>query len=429
MSEDTKPVMDSDFLGMKPDGLFKFGCHVLNRSIVVPGEYRGDSPANSTGIRLITPGGSDQYPAMWVRDMAESCDAGMIDAQSMWQHLCLIARCQNGCKDKHIKNGIIPAWSIPDHINFDSSPVFFPGTYDSGTNAVGESGRYGRLPPIDDHYSFIHLAWHAWQAGIVIDQLFEYINDVSLWDRLLLAFDTPLSDAETGLCTTQESLRAVNYGFYDSVTQTGQLLFSSLLRRRAAKELADIALALGKIDTHGVMQQLVVNIDRHLVPVFLRDDGWLAASTGLSGQADVWGTCLAVYMCALPNEITVQLAHTIIDAVHRGTIIDRASAVRHVPIDLDASSDSAWEVCCEPHHTYQNGGYWHTPTGWLIYAVGLIDPNLSMQLLARYLTHMLEASESEVPWEWHAPDGKGCNPCYLTSVSLPLGTLTGSLQR
>ena len=35
-------------------------------------------------------------------------------------------------------------------------------------------------------------------------------------------------------------------------------------------------------------------------------------------------------------------------------------------------------------NTYQNGAYWHTPTGWLIAAVRQSDPQLASELLSQH---------------------------------------------
>ncbi len=396
---------------------------VLAAAVLHPGQARGQSLRNTTGISLVLPGGSEQYPAMWVRDLAESCDCGLISAQTMEQHLQLIAQRQQGPQALKLRHGVIPAWSIPDHLLPDGSPVFFPGTYQSDDSAVDLDGHFGRLPPVDNHYCIVHLAWCWWRATQETRKLMDVVAGLTLWERLLRAFDAPEHDPATGLCTTTAELRAVNFGFYDTVTHTGSLLFASLLRRRAACELAALADALEQHELHRRFVLIANQIDRHIAPVFLRPDGYLAASTGRSAQADVWGSCVALTWDILEEPIANRVRDTLLRAVTQGTITNPTAAVRQVPTDAQFSDLTAWEFALGELGQYQNGGYWHTATGWLIRAIRPADEELAQQLAEQYHRHLQCADPAAVPWEWHAPDRQGHNPRYLTSLTCPLGSL------
>lgn len=75
---------------------------------VQPGKSRGGAEPNRTDITLITPGGN--YPALWTRDFAMSLDCGLIGAAEILPQLRLIARCQNGGKERVLPSGgIIPS--------------------------------------------------------------------------------------------------------------------------------------------------------------------------------------------------------------------------------------------------------------------------------------------------------------------------------
>jgi hypothetical protein len=98
--------------------------------------------------------------------------------------------------------------------------------------------------------------------------------------------------------------------------------------------------------------------------------------------------------------------------------------VRHVPTDHNASSKSAWErTAGVAINTYQNGAYWHTPTGWLIKAIRSRDPKLASKLQADYLVHLrkhdFRLSKRHGPWECFGPSGYAQNGVYMTSVTLP----------
>lgn len=75
-------------------------------------------------------------------------------------------------------------------------------------------------------------------------------------------------------------------------------------------------------------------------------------------------------------------------------------------------------------NTYQNGAYWHTPTGWLITAVQRRDAPLASQLFREYVQHLRQddfrlGSRHGAPWECIGPKGYVQNGVYMTSVTLP----------
>jgi hypothetical protein len=223
-----------------------------------------------------------------------SLGSGFISANEMLAHLRLTARCQNGPTARRLRNGLlIPPYGIPDHINFDGSPVFYPGTYSAGEDQG--TGVYGILPPVDDQYEFVHIAWRAHRASGSAAFLRERIDSMLLYERLVAAFDAPRVDPQTEMIVTSTLDRAVGSGFCDTVHLTGKLLFPSLLRYRAAGELITLSGALGKTDSALRFKGIRATISRHLPTVFKHSsaNGWLAAATGVGRQPDVWGTVYA----------------------------------------------------------------------------------------------------------------------------------------
>ena len=86
---------------------------------------------NSCGFTLITPG-KDTYTAFWVRDFSMAVDSGFITPAELRDHLLLICKAQNGPADLKLAKGLhVPAWAIPDHINYDGRPSNYPGSYSS----------------------------------------------------------------------------------------------------------------------------------------------------------------------------------------------------------------------------------------------------------------------------------------------------------
>ncbi|MEA2708192.1 MAG: hypothetical protein QOF78_793 [Phycisphaerales bacterium] len=390
---------------------------VVEASRVRPGERVGGSPANTQGHTLIRPGGRGAYPAMWVRDFSMSLDSEFITLDEAAEHLKFIAKSQNGRAQRKLKSGaIIPPYAIPDHINFDGGAVFYPGTYSAGEDQGGEP--YGVLPPADDHYEYIHIAHHLAVAGRQAEIDFKSLTH---------AFDAVDVDAATGgMVSTTAEQRAVGFGFCDAIFLTGSLLFPSLLRWRACREMMRMLPEDGER-----YNRIAEDIATHLAPVFAdpKGSGWLLAATGVGRQPDVWGTLFALYLQVLSPKDATNARNVVIEAVKAGTItLD--GAVRHVPTTADASPTSAWEKTAGVAlNTYQNGAYWHTPTGWLLNALYRHDPVLARKQFSEYIAHLRsqdfrKGEQFGAPWECFGRDGAARqNPIYMASVALPLSVI------
>ena len=404
---------------------------VVEASRVPPGSNGGGRwpLTNTCGFALITPG-KDTYTAYWVRDFSMAVDSGFVTAEELRNHLLLTCKAQNGPADLALANGLhVPAWAIPDHINYDGRASFYPGTYSSGHDQG--AGACGRVPPIDDHYEFVHIAYTYWKVAHDVGPFSVEVNGTTVFERLERAFASPTTDPKTGLAQTTEADRAVGFGFCDGETHTGKLLFASLLRYRAAGELAELAKALGHRERVAAYRQVQKILRPNLARTFADPagkDGWLRASTGLSGQPDVWGTLFALHLGVLDRAQASAARKTVANALRRGTIT-LEGGVRQVPTDRDFSKTTAWERSMCAVNTYQNGGYWHTASGWLIGALWKSDRALALQVFSEMLAHLRaqdyrKGAGHGAPWEVYGPNGKGRqNAVYMASVALPYGIL------
>ena len=103
--------------------------------------------------------------------------------------------------------------------------------------------------------------------------------------------------------------------------------------------------------------------------------GAYRAATGDNAQIDVWGSAYAVYVGYARDERRERLLHFLRDRyeayVWRGQ-------VRHL------LQDETWERLLIPVKpgTYQNGAYWATASGWVLYALAQIDMPLARGMLA-----------------------------------------------
>jgi hypothetical protein len=400
---------------------------VVAASCVAPGSNGGgNSPiTNSCGFTLITPG-KDTYQAFWPRDFSMALGTGFISTNEMANHLHLLCQVQNGAQEIKLANGLhVPPWAIPDHINYDGKAVWFPGTMSSG-NDQG-NGMCGRLPPLDDNYEFIHIAYVLWRTTGDTNFLRQSVKNVPLTERLQRAFSVPHVNDATGLVETTEEDRGVGFGFCDAEAHTGKLLFASLLRYRAADELARLCRIMNADDTEyrNAKTKIKANVSKTF---FDPATGWLRASTGLSKQPDVWGTLYALELGVLDGANGKAAGKTIAAAVNAGTIAYEGG-VRHVPTDLDFSKTTAWERSIVPVNTYQNGAYWHTATGWLIKALWNEDRGAAVNVFNEMITHLRDQDfrkgpEHGAPWEDFDKNGTARrNAVYMASVALPYSIL------
>ncbi len=98
--------------------------------------------------------------------------------------------------------------------------------------------------------------------------------------------------------------------------------------------------------------------------------------------------------------------------------------IRHVITTDDFNDSTSWEISLATKNTYQNGAYWGTPTGWVCYAISMVDINVARQLASEYIEELKEndfrkGDQFEAPYECFHPNGHKQNPVYLTSVTCP----------
>ena len=397
---------------------------VIECSRVRPGEtVPAYKPNTSSGV-LIRPGGRDCYPAFWIRDYAMSLEAGVIPLEEQKHALLYTAQHQQEGDWRTPSGSFVPHGSIPDHITFDGLPIFFPGTvadYDI------QGGKWGKLPSLDDHYYFIHMAWTYVRSEEDTSILKLDVNGKALLDRLELAFKVPMSREDTHLVYCDEDNRGVTFGFVDSIVHTGELLFCSVLKLRAARQMAELHRALGSDDKAERYDDIADAIRRGIPKTFGSDTGLLKASTQKSAQPDVWGSAFALYVGALEPRDARTVSRTFVDAFAAGTLAHRGS-VRHVPTCHDYDENSAWECSVSdfPKNRYQNGAYWSTPTGWVCFAMAQADADAALKLAGDFIDELREGdyrkgAQYGSPWECFHPDGDfKQNPVYMTSVTCPL---------
>lgn len=396
---------------------------VLEQSRIYPNQVIADDfGANGTGGTLIRPGGRNAYPSFWIRDYAMALETGMISREEQEHMLLLTAAAQ--ADQSWITSGgsLIPLGSIPDHIRIDDGlPIYFPGTYSYERQGTKE---WGSLPPFGDAFFFIHMAHYLIESGKAEGVLEEKIKGKSLLDRLLMAFHVSPSRQGNHLVFCTEQFRGVDFGFRDAIQMTGDLLYPSVLKFRAAKQLAHIFERTGNEAMSSHYFQIASSIQEAVPKVFEDPSGLLKASTGSSNQPDVWGTALAVYEGVLQGEARDTACRALAEAYENGTLSYQGN-IRHVLTSHDFDSDRVWEKSMAPKNHYQNGAYWGTPVGWVAHAIHQVNPEAAGKLVSEYVAELKENDFRKgvafgAPYECFNPDGYSQNPVYLTSVASPL---------
>ena len=395
---------------------------VMEASRIYPGQkISKDFGPNQTEGVLIRPGGRTSYPAFWIRDYAMSIETGYVSEKEQKHMLELTASTQSDSLIRTKWGTSIPKGSIADHIRIDDGkPIYFPGTYSFENQ--GEK-KWGMQPPFCDQFFFIQMAYFYVKSFSKTPTLSKEINGVKLINRLEQAYQMPPSHPQSKLVHVDETNRGVDFGFRDAIYITGKLCYASLLKYQAAKQIAYLYGKMGNKSMSLRYQQEANLLKISIVSTFIDARGMLRASTGMSGQADVWATSLAINLGVLTGKSRLKAAQYLRDAYLRGELSQKGN-IRHVIKSDDFSATSAWEKSVVPINTYQNGAYWGTPVAWVCQAIAFVDLPSAQKLAKEFIQELREGDFRKgdtfgSPWECFN-DKLTQNPVYLTSVAVPL---------
>ena len=415
-AQSTSLISDSDLLF-----LHDMAKDVTEASRIYPGQKISDSfGPNQTGGTLIRPGGRSSYPAFWIRDYAMSLEAGFVTVEEQKHMLRLTAMTQANQRVRTQWGSYIPKGAIADHIRIDDSvPIYFPGTYDAKNQGKPV---WGMQPPFCDAYFFIHMAYYYAVHEKKMEILMEDVMGMRLIDRLEMAFESVPQAEKTLLVSVTDANRGVDFGFRDAVYMTGDLCYSSLLKYQAALQLAELHRLLHHPRKSQTYSRIAKRLQKNIPARFRLGNGFLKASTGKSGQADVWATSLAHRLGILPKHQVQKASQKLNEAYKKGDLSLRGN-IRHVLRSDDFSPQSAWEQSEAPKDTYQNGAYWGTPVAWVANLMGETRGDYAKQLIQEYITELREGDFRKgeghgAPWECFSPKSAQ-NPVYMTSVTCP----------
>ena len=330
------------------------------------------------------------YEAFWLRDYAYTLE-GSVEAYSDQE---LIDACTLFVRSLRSDGAGV------DCVKFDGAPVYMPGYGTMGKNPVADGSQFT-----------VAVVWHTYRRTKDARFLRESV------EPLIKAMKAVPRNPDTFLVHIKpgEPWDRCPYGFTDTVRKQGDVLFCSLLYVQASRQLADLLNSAAREAEAGNWKQQAERVAAGIRRVFWDPQtGLFRAATLCCKEHDIWGSAFAVYLGVADDEQAKAIA-TVFKRDYSGIV--QNGQVRHLPPGV------YWEKGCQ-RDTYQNGGYWATPTGWFVYTLDLVDPALA----DRTVMDLVKDFQNGGACEWVFKDVRRL-PNYLASASLPLAGIRAMIER
>ncbi|NLG25898.1 MAG: hypothetical protein GX558_11115 [Clostridiales bacterium] len=303
------------------------------------------------GTVLYTPDTVSSYNALWGRDfayMAEYAPEFM-----PLEHLL-------GGIGYLVRHARADGW-IPDRVGGDGRAVYAAG---AASRPVGEANL--------DTAPFLAIAMEAAFARMTPDDIRRRLAE---WAPAVLKAYRLVPTGEGGLVSNPEDKPHSPYGFTDIVCKTGALFFESLLYWRGARMMAARLEQCGLPDASWYAAA-ADRVETAIGALWDERAGLFMAASGLCRQPDIWGN---VYAIAIGFPIGERRRRSIEDymAAHFDEVVYKGQ-VRHLP------AGQHWQrllIDEQPGH-YQNGAFWATATGWMVFALRPRYPALADRMIA-----------------------------------------------
>jgi hypothetical protein len=306
----------------------------------------GCQVAARDGTLFYTPDGKGNYKALWTRDFAYMVEnAGDL----------MPAKKVEACLEALI-HGIRADGATPDRVRPDGVAVYAAGPED---HPLG-------LPNLDNA-SFLVVAVDEHLKGLPPEErpvLFE--KWVEPLDRAMNYIPRDAS----GLVYNDPARPHSPYGFTDTVAKTGLLFMESLLYWDACQRMAAWHHRTGHPARAKDYQNRARLIEANLDVLWNDQAGAFFAATRDCRQTDVWGNAYAVY---LGFPLGAKRERILKFLVTQSPRYLWHGQVRHL---LEGEHWQRMLAPIEPGR-YQNGAYWATASGWVIWALAQTDPALA----------------------------------------------------
>jgi hypothetical protein len=331
------------------------------------------------------------YEAFWLRDYEYTLE-GSIDSYSD-KELTDACRLFVRCLDAD-GAGV-------DCIKFDGTPIYKPGFGSMGVHPVADGSPFT-----------VAVAWHTYRRTRDV----QLVRGIA--EPLVRTMNAVPRNPATGLVhiVPGEPQERCPYGFTDTIRKQGDVLFCSLLYVQACRQLADLLEVAGRDDDARHWTAEGERVTQSIRKVFWDGQiGLFRAATVCCREHDIWGSAFAVYLGVADAAQSQAVATYFRD---RYTEIVQAGQVRHLPGGV------YWEEAVSRRDTYQNGAYWATPTGWFVYTLDRVDPDLA----DRTVIEMVNDFKAGAACEWVFGSTRQL-PDYLASAALPLAGIRAMIER
>ncbi len=316
------------------------------------------------GTWLYTPDGISSYNALWLRDFSY-----------MVEYAGFAIPCEEieGCIRYAIQHRREDGW-MPDRACGDGTGIY----------AAGEAGHPIGEANLDNTPFLVYTVYDLSQR---MDGA-EFAPKWREWEPYLTAGLKLIPLSENGLVYNDPERLHSPYGFTDTVAKSGELYMESLLFWRACRLMAQMSRNYGGGDLfwyEGCASAVEQKINR------LKDDrtGAYFAATGDCKQLDIWGIA---YMLYIGFPVSEEGKRSILSFLknHYDEYM-YCGQVRHL---LKGEYWQALLIDVAPE-TYQNGAYWATATGWVIWCLAQWAPELAVRALTEVTAYFQKEGSFE----------------------------------
>ena len=197
------------------------------------------------------------------------------------------------------------------------------------------------------------------------------------------------------------------YGFTDSILKSGHHLFDSVLHAQVLAQLADMSKHFSCGDAapaRAVRARIVAALAGPLL--WNETSGMFRPSSVNNAHlTDVWGSALAVDTGAVTGERATRIVEWF--GAHWAEVVQDGQ-VKHLAFGEHWAQHAFWE-----YDVYQNGGFWGTPSGWVLPVIARNDSSVAEQLVRDAINDCRRNGINE----WH--NNAYCSNCAGELVTTP----------
>jgi hypothetical protein len=257
---------------------------------------------------------------------------------------------------------------IPDRVEYDGTPVYAAGDKSSSVGLANlDTGPY---------------------MVLTVSELLnrsDITNGASLfseWERALKQSLDILPLSSSGLVWNDPVNPHSTYGFTDTIAKTGELFMESLLLYNALRAMEKLSRRFNGTNTMIYTVQME-KIKKNIGVLYDEKSGMFLAASKDCGQIDIWANAYMLYSGFLCDTKKAERAAAWLSENTENYLYE--GQVRHL------LKNQYWErllIDVSPE-TYQNGAYWATASGWVIWCLAQMKPVLAAEEFAGALRYCL----------------------------------------